>query len=391
LCSRGNRQRGCGAYAIPFHPDSTVIPLVLLAGFLGAGKTRFLTDVIPLLHARGVRVRVVLNDFENAEIDASRLASLNALVTPLNGECVCCISLRDLMDTLYAVPADAGTVMLIEANGATETDELIGFLTMDSKLSQYTPPLQLTVLDAGRWQKRWFHNALERAQATTATHLHMNWTQQLSAERLRKTEGSVRAVNARAALTTPVHFADEMAALVESVRDQLARPRLNAAVGAAPRTRATGSVPTDGDSRGHGDEHTNGPGNADEPEHADRRGHLGDHGELPHMHAGLAHVHPFASTAMPLPSLVERQSFNRFVRSLPAQVVRAKGQVRFSDRPEKMFVWNKVDGRTGVHLDECTPHAHTRPVALFIGVHLPLNELARQISGIETTAIRGVS
>lgn len=327
-----------------------MIPLVLLAGFLGAGKTRFLTDVIPLLHAQGVRVRVVLNDFENAEIDASRLASLNALVTPLNGECVCCISLRDLMDTLYAVPAEAGTVMVIEANGATETDELLGFLTMDSKLSQYTPPLQLTVLDAGRWQKRWFHNALERAQATTATHLHMNWTEKLSPERLRKTELSVREVNARGAFTTPALFAAEMAALVESVRDQPARQSLRGAGG------VVASVHT--------------------PTHAEA--------ELPHLHAGTSHVHPFASTAMALPALVERESFSRFVHALPAQVVRAKGQVRFSDRPEKVFVWNKVDGRNGVHLDECTPHAHTRPVALFVGVHLPLNELAAQIEGIET-------
>ncbi|MBC8087312.1 MAG: GTP-binding protein [Phycisphaerae bacterium] len=325
-----------------------MIPLVLLAGFLGAGKTRFLTDVIPLLHARGVRVRVVLNDFENAEIDASRLASLNALVTPLNGECVCCISLRDLMDTLYAVPSDAGTVMLIEANGATETDELLGFLTMDSKLSQYTPPLQLTVLDTGRWQKRWFHNALERAQATTATHLHMNWTEKLSAERLRKTEASVREINPRGALTTPALFADEMAALVEAVRDKPARASLR----------------------------------SEPPVHT----HVHGNTELPHLHTGKSHVHPFASTAMALPALVERESFQRFVQLLPAQVVRAKGQVRFSDRPDKMFVWNKVDGRNGVHLDECTPHAHTRPVALFVGVHLPLNELTAAIDGITTAA-----
>lgn len=325
-----------------------MIPLVLLAGFLGAGKTRFLTDVIPLLHERGVRVRVVLNDFENAEIDASRLASLNALVTPLNGECVCCISLRDLMDTLYAVPAEPNTVMLIEANGATETDELLGFLTMDSKLSQYTPPLQLTVLDAGRWQKRWFHNALERAQGTTATHLHLNWTEKLSADRLRKVEASVRDVNARATLTAPDRFAAELASLAESVRDAPARQALAA--------------------------------------HGSQGAH--DHSREPgHLHSGSTHVHPFASTSMALPPVVVRESFNRFVRALPQYVVRAKGQVRFSDRPDKMFVWNKVEGRTGVQLDECTPHAHSRPVALFVGVGLPLDELAAQIEGIEAPSL----
>lgn len=322
-----------------------MIPLVLLAGFLGAGKTRFLTDVIPLLYKRGVHVRVVLNDFENAEIDASRLASLNALVTPLNGECVCCISLRDLMDTLYAVPAEPNTVMLIEANGATETDELLGFLTMDSKLAQYTPPLQLTVLDAGRWQKRWFHNALERAQATTSTHLHLNWTEKLTADRLQKVEGSVREINPRAAITTPERFADELASLANAVRDIPGRQVLS----------STGSEAAGSHTHSH---------------------------ELGHMHVGSSHVHPFASTSMPLPSMVVRESFNQFVQSLPSYVVRAKGQVRFSDRPDKMFVWNKVEGRKGVQLDECTPHAHSRPVALFVGVGLPLDELTALIGGI---------
>lgn len=66
-----------------------MMPLVLLAGFLGAGKTRLLSQLIPALHARGTRSRVILNDFENATIDAARLGELEALVTPLNGECVC--------------------------------------------------------------------------------------------------------------------------------------------------------------------------------------------------------------------------------------------------------------------------------------------------------------
>ena len=57
-----------------------MIPLVLMAGFLGAGKTRFLTTLIPQLLERGVRVRIVLNDFENAKIDAARLGELDALV-----------------------------------------------------------------------------------------------------------------------------------------------------------------------------------------------------------------------------------------------------------------------------------------------------------------------
>ncbi|WP_373059537.1 GTP-binding protein [Gemmatimonas sp.] len=308
-----------------------MIPLVLMAGFLGAGKTRFLTTVIPLLIERGVRVRVVLNDFENARIDAARLGELDALVTPLNGECICCGSLRELLDTLHAVPPDPGSVMLIEANGATETDELLGYLTTDVTLTHFTLPLQLTVIDAGRWQRRWWNNRLEVAQTTTATHVYLNWTDTLSSDRRGAVQQRVAAVNARAAFTTPVTFADTLQSLVESMRDTERR----APQGFAPAHR--------------------------------------------HAHG---HTHPFGSVALPLPQLVERARFMAFVEALPQAVVRAKGLVRFVDQPAEMFVWNRVPGRKKMQLDASSPHAEAVATALFIGVGMSLDDLESRIAAL---------
>ncbi len=311
-----------------------MIPLALLVGFLGAGKTRFLTNVIPELHARGLRPRVVLNDFANADIDAARLALLDALVTPLNGECVCCTSLRELMDTLHAVEGRPGDVMLIEANGATEADELLGYLSMDRRLAQFTLPLQVTVIDASRWQRRWWHNTLEAAQARTATHVMLNWTDRLKPARMDVVQASVRQVNPRAELTTPALFAGLLAALSVETRDTF--------------TRVT-SLPVASDSAAH-----------------------------LHTHAGM-HAHPFASATLPLPSLVDRAAFHAFVGALPDHVVRAKGLVRFRDQPTSMFVWNRIGSRKRVLLDPSSPHADAQPVALFIGVELPMTEIAEQV------------
>ncbi|WP_411282240.1 CobW family GTP-binding protein [Gemmatimonas sp.] len=306
-----------------------MIPLVLMAGFLGAGKTRFLTTLIPQLLARGVRVRIVLNDFENAKIDAARLGELDALVTPLNGECVCCGSLRELLDTLQAVPHEPGSVMLIEANGATETDELLGYLTTDSTLMHFTLPLQLTVIDAARWQKRWWNNRLEAAQTTTATHVHLNWTDKLSPDKRRAVQQSVAVMNAGATFTTPAEFAATLQSLAESVR--------------ATERRAPQGV-----------------------DQAHRHGHR--------------HTHPFGSVALPLPRVVERTRFMAFVQALPPAVVRAKGLVRFVDQPANMFVWNRVPGRRKVQLDESSPHADASATALFIGVGMSVDDLESRIA-----------
>lgn len=308
-----------------------MMPLVLMAGFLGAGKTRFLTTLIPLLRERGVRVRIVLNDFENAKIDAARLGDLEALVTPLNGECVCCGSLRELLDTLQAVPHDPGSVMLIEANGATETDELLGYLTTDTTLTHFTLPLQLTVIDAPRWQRRWWNNRLEVAQTSTATHVYLNWTDKLTPDRRAAVQQRVATVNARAAFTTPVEFAETLQSLAGSL-------------GAADRRAPQGVAPA-------------------------------------HRH-GPTHTHPFGSVALPLPPLVGRARFVAFVQALPEAVVRAKGLVRFTDRPADMFVWNRVPGRKTVQLDASSPHANAEATALFIGVGMSIDDLEARIAAL---------
>lgn len=322
-----------------------MIPLVLMAGFLGAGKTRLLTELVPLLAAKGTRTRIILNDFQNARIDAARLGDLEALVTPLNGECVCCGSLRELLQTLYDVPPDPGSVMLIEANGATETDELLGHLTTDGRLAHFTLPLQLTVVDAARWQKRWWHNALERAQVSTATHLHLNWTHRVGAARLDAVITSLRAENARAAHVDVAAFAHALHDLSVAVQADASR---GGRIGAAPLVAAHARP--------------------DRP----------------------AHAHPFGSATLPLPALVDRAAFDQFVRGLPTSVVRAKGLVRFTDDPGPMYVWHRVPGRARVRFDQSWPHADARPTALFIGVDMPLSDIAAAIDGLDVLDVLDV-
>jgi G3E family GTPase len=298
---------------------------MLLAGFLGAGKTRFLTQLVPALASHGVRSRIVLNDFEDATVDAARLAALDAIVTPLNGECVCCTSLRDLLQQLYDTPPDPGSVMLIEANGATETDELLGHLTADPRLAHFTLPLQLTVLDAARWQKRWWHNALEREQLRTATHVHLNWIERVGAARLSQVQSAVRAVNAAAVPTDAAALAANLAAMVAAL-----------AVDPASGGRsASAATPV-------------------------------------HRHP---HAHRFSSASFALPALVDRVHFERAVAGLPDAVVRAKGMVRFADAPNTVHIWHKVPGRRTMRLERSPYHDDVSPTALCIGVGMDVDAI----------------
>jgi G3E family GTPase len=95
----------------------TPLPVVIIGGYLGAGKTTLVNHL--LRHAGGRRLAVLVNDFGEINIDADLIEGSAAGVISLAGGCLCCSFGDDLVGTLQAlaqgdVPPD---VVLIELSG----------------------------------------------------------------------------------------------------------------------------------------------------------------------------------------------------------------------------------------------------------------------------------
>ncbi|MBL8980982.1 MAG: hypothetical protein JNL26_02300, partial [Gemmatimonadetes bacterium] len=204
------------------------VPLLLIVGYLGAGKTTLLQRLIPALGAEGVRPHVILNDYQDARVDAARLAALDALVTPISGDCICCGSREELLESLVALDVDERSAVLIEANGTSDAAELHDILTLDPRLTRMSRPIQVTVVDARRWQKRFMDKRLEREQAVTASHLWINWSEGLGARRIDEVVNSLATINARAQRTSLEALTAELATLVRSgAPDRVITPGAN--------------------------------------------------------------------------------------------------------------------------------------------------------------------
>jgi G3E family GTPase len=74
------------------------LPLTILGGYLGAGKTTVLNHL--LRHADGRRIAIVVNDFGAVNIDADLIEARDERAISLAGGCVCCGFGDDLLDTL---------------------------------------------------------------------------------------------------------------------------------------------------------------------------------------------------------------------------------------------------------------------------------------------------
>lgn len=106
-------------------------PLVLIVGFLGSGKTTLLRELLPLVEARGWEPFVIINDYANARVDAASLQSPGRSVTPINGNCICCDSVIELIHVLLEIPETENRVVFIEANGTSDPAALIEHLLVN--------------------------------------------------------------------------------------------------------------------------------------------------------------------------------------------------------------------------------------------------------------------
>ena len=96
-----------------------MIPVTIVGGFLGAGKT---TLVNHLLRTATRRYAVLVNDFGALNVDASLIAGQDGAVTALTNGCVCCSIGPDLGDTLAGIARrdPPPEHILVEASGVSD-------------------------------------------------------------------------------------------------------------------------------------------------------------------------------------------------------------------------------------------------------------------------------
>lgn len=96
---------------------SGAIPVTVIGGYLGAGKTTLVNHL--LRHASGRRIAVLVNDFGALPIDADLIDGREGDTLSIAGGCVCCSFGSDLVAGLRQLAArdPAPDHLLVEASG----------------------------------------------------------------------------------------------------------------------------------------------------------------------------------------------------------------------------------------------------------------------------------
>jgi Putative GTPases (G3E family) len=270
-------------------------PITLVTGPLGSGKTTLLRHI---LATRPAKIAIVMNEFGEIAIDTKVVEGKNVRIAELGGGCVCCSLLGEFEAAVNEIVTRVEPeIIIVETTGLAEPEALV--FDIQEALPQCRLDGVVSLMDADMLVRFPELGHTTRLQIEGADILLLNKIDLIKLEQIEPLEGKLRKIN-------------PTAAIVRTERCQI-DPELLFGIG-----RKRKVIP---------------------PEHE--------------------HQPEFESFTFTSDKSFSRDCFERFADSLPANVYRTKGFVRFEDSSQ---LFNFVAGRWDLE-----PFESAETALVFIG------------------------
>ena len=166
------------------------VPVHVLSGFLGAGKTTAIKDLLGR-RADRERIAVVVNEFGTLGVDGALLSDCaSCILREVPGGCVCCTAMADLEASLEEVSdLVAPTRFVLEPTGLARPSELVDLLRGPRWATRFDVRPVITLLDPQQDPARAYEeSALFRDQIDTGDVLVVNRCDLASEEEILRVE-----------------------------------------------------------------------------------------------------------------------------------------------------------------------------------------------------------
>jgi G3E family GTPase len=200
------------------------VPILLVAGFLGAGKTTVVNHL--LAHAEGRRIAAVVNDFGAINIDAELIAGASDGVVSLSNGCICCSLEGDLLRTLATLLRrdPRPEFIVIETSGVADPSDIVRNL-MDPVIWREAPlETVLCVVDATTPAAK-LNDALQRSQLRAADVVALSKVDLVDAAVRAELREAIRVLHPAAVLVDAPHGEVPTALLFPVDADHVSAPR----------------------------------------------------------------------------------------------------------------------------------------------------------------------
>jgi G3E family GTPase len=181
------------------------VPVTLLVGFLGSGKTTLANRILSEQHNQ--RIAVIVNEFGDVGIDGQLIVGVDDNVIELSNGCLCCTVQGDLADTLQqllvrrrqAVDAKPFERIVIEASGLASPGPVLQRMLVEPALHAHVQvDGVITMAHAKHIVQQLADHPEASEQVAYADHIIVNHCDQCEGDELAAAEAALHACNQQA-------------------------------------------------------------------------------------------------------------------------------------------------------------------------------------------------
>ncbi|NNH71319.1 GTP-binding protein [Nocardia uniformis] len=195
------------------------IPVTVLTGFLGSGKTTLVNHILTANH--GFRIAVIENEFGEIPIDNDLVLNADEKIIEMsNGCCLCCAARTDLIEILHSLleRSDRFDRILIETSGLADPNPVAQTFFVDEEVEKhFALDAIVTLVDAKHVRAHLDEDGHDGVgshvvdQIAFADRIVINKVDLVDANTVREVEKTVRGINATADIITSRYAAVNIA------------------------------------------------------------------------------------------------------------------------------------------------------------------------------------
>lgn len=356
-------------------PKDCGVPLTILTGFLGAGKSTVLNYILKADH--GLKIAVLINEFGEVDID-NQLVDTMAQGTEgkpvmLNNGCVCCTISSGFAEAVRQTLADAENrnrfpdYFIVETTGLADPQPIMESINSTELREDLYLDQVLTVVDASAWTADHYESPTAMKQIESADTILLSKTDLINDTQLDSVVEAVLAVRPQARILRSQKGSVPIAALFD----------LGISL-TGPRTRKkSDKVANDHE---HTHDHSHDHKHDHNHDHSHDHHHSHDHNH-DHKNEKRNHLEEEGFTSVSFVSefpLSMRRFKDNFMELLPKEVFRAKGLLWFVGESTR-FIFHWSGSRFTVEEQHWPENVEHKNQLVIIGRQLDKETLFRML------------
>lgn len=178
------------------------IPVILITGYLGAGKTSLLKRILAFPTIAAKHPALIINEFGAVNIDGASLSDELYDIYKLNKGSLFCVCLQADVQRAFAEISQGGRaeVVLVEATGIADPSDLSAMLQVPALARDFRIQANVCLVDALNFSKVAPYMQAAQHQIIEADALALNKIDLVAEEDIAQIEGALRKLNTHAPL-----------------------------------------------------------------------------------------------------------------------------------------------------------------------------------------------